>query len=132
MLTMKKFVIFCILAWFPFLQGLLIRSSRRFVFATLFSFYYHDRVFTPLKNRLYMQHELKKNKHTDWDSNISVTLTFTSVGAKLRSTRLWRSLPQFSHSLKMTWTLCLKQQQKLIKLLPGQLKFFVSHEKDHS
>ena len=34
MLTMKKFVIFCILAWFPFLQGLLIRSSRRFVFAT--------------------------------------------------------------------------------------------------
>ena len=39
MLTMKTFVIFCILAWFPFLQGLLIRSSRRFVFATLFSFY---------------------------------------------------------------------------------------------
>ena len=53
MLTMKTFVIFCTLAWFPFLQGLLIRSSRRFVFDTLFSFYYHDRVFTPLKNRLY-------------------------------------------------------------------------------
>ena len=53
MLTMKKFVIFCILAWFPFLQGLLIRSSRPFVFDTFFSFYYHDRVFTPLKNRLY-------------------------------------------------------------------------------
>ena len=53
MLTMKKFVIFCILAWFPFLQGLLIRSSRRFVFDTLFTFYYHDRVFTPRKNRLY-------------------------------------------------------------------------------
>ena len=50
---MKKFVLFCILAWFSFLQGLLIRSSRRFEFATLFSFYYHDRVFTPLKNRLY-------------------------------------------------------------------------------
>ena len=53
MLTMKTFVIFCILAWFPFLQGLLIRSSRRLVFDTLFSFYYHDRVFTPLKKRLY-------------------------------------------------------------------------------
>ena len=56
MLTMKTFVVFCILAWFPFLQGPLIRSSRRFVFATLatyFSFCYHDRVFTPLKNRLY-------------------------------------------------------------------------------
>ena len=53
MLTMKKFVTFCVLALFPFLQGLLIRSSRRFVFVTLFSFYYLDRVFTPLKNRLY-------------------------------------------------------------------------------
>ena len=39
MLTMKKFVTFCDLALFPFLQGLLILSSRRFVFATLFSFY---------------------------------------------------------------------------------------------
>ena len=53
MLTMKTFVIFCMLAWFPFLQGLLIRSSRRFVFATPFSFYFHDSVFTPLKNSLY-------------------------------------------------------------------------------
>ena len=48
MLTMKTFVIFCILAWFCFLQRLLIRSSRRFEFA-----YFHDRVFTPLKDRLY-------------------------------------------------------------------------------
>ena len=38
MLTMKTFVIFCIFGLFPFLQGLLIRSSRRFVSATLFSF----------------------------------------------------------------------------------------------
>ena len=51
MLTMKKFVIFCVLTLFPFLQEQLIRSSRRFVFVTLFSFYYHDGVFTPLKNR---------------------------------------------------------------------------------
>ena len=108
MLTMKKFVIFCILAWFPFLQGLLIRSSRRFVFATLFSFYYHDRVFTPLTEEQIVQHELKKNKHADWGTKISVTLTLTSVGAKLKRTELWRSLPQFSHSLKMTWALCLK------------------------
>ena len=57
MLTVKKkirlFAVFCILALFPFLQGLLIRSSRRFGFSTLFSFYFHDRVFIPLKNRLY-------------------------------------------------------------------------------
>ena len=59
MLTMKNkipsklFVVFCILAQFPFLQGLLIRSSRRFVFATLFSFYYHNRVFTLWRTDLY-------------------------------------------------------------------------------
>ena len=53
MLTMKTFVIFCIFAWFSFFQRLLIRSWRRFEFASLFSFYYHDRVFTTLKNRLY-------------------------------------------------------------------------------
>ena len=43
MLTVKKkiklFAVFCILAWFSFPQGLLIRSSRRFKFATLLSFY---------------------------------------------------------------------------------------------
>ena len=82
MLTMKTFVIFCILAWFPFLQGLLIRSSRRFVFDTLFSFYYHDRVFTPLKNRLYKLTWTKKEQAYNWDSNISVTLTFSSVGSQ--------------------------------------------------
>ena len=49
-----------------------------------------------------VQHELKKNKHADLDWNLSVTLTLTSVGAKLKSTLLRRSLPQFSHSLKMT------------------------------
>ena len=45
MLTMTTFVIFCILAWFSFFQRLLIRSSRRFEFASLFFFYYHDRAF---------------------------------------------------------------------------------------
>ena len=43
MLTVKKkiklFAVLRILAWFSFPQGLLIRSSRRFEFATLFSFY---------------------------------------------------------------------------------------------
>ena len=42
---------------------------------------------------------------------------YRSLAAKLRSTRLWRSLAQFSHSLKLTWTLCLKSKQK-VKLLP--------------
>ena len=52
MLTMTKeiklFVVFCILAGFPysFLASLCF-------FATLFSFYYHDMVLTPMKNRLY-------------------------------------------------------------------------------
>ena len=52
MLTMKKeiklFVVFCILAWFPhsFFPSLCF-------FATLFSFYYHDMVLNPMKNRLY-------------------------------------------------------------------------------
>ena len=70
MLTVKKkirlFAVFCILALFPFLQGLLIRSSRRFGFATLFSFYFHDRVFIPLKNRLYNMN-WKNDKQTDWE-----------------------------------------------------------------
>ena len=45
MLTMKKeiklFVVFCILAWFPYS-----------FFASL-CFYYHDMALTPMKNRLY-------------------------------------------------------------------------------
>ena len=69
MLTkIQLFVVFCILAWFSFLQGLLIRSSLRFLLVyTLFCFYYHDRVFTPLKNMQIVQHELKKDKQTDWE-----------------------------------------------------------------
>ena len=64
MLTMKKFFIFCILAWFPFLQGLLIRPSRRLVFDTLFSFLILSRSGLYPTEEEIVQHELKKNKHT--------------------------------------------------------------------
>ena len=62
MLTMKKFIIFCILAWFPFLQWLLIRSSRRFVYPLLFLL--PRQGLYPTEEQI-VQHELKKNTDTD-------------------------------------------------------------------
>ena len=75
----KLLVFFCILAWFPFLWCSVIRCTLALIFchapSPLFTQYtYHDRVFTPLKNRLQVQHELKSDEQIDWELELRTFL----------------------------------------------------------
>ena len=86
-----------------FSLGVLIFSSSRFVFATLFSFYYHDRVFTPLQNRLYNMN--KKGQRNRLRTRTFLWLSHLQVSDPSWEVLLWRSL----QPLKITWTLSLKE-----------------------
>ena len=104
MLTMKKFVIHCILAWFPFLQGLLKLCT---CYPLLFLL--PPQGLYPTEEQI-VQHEVKKDKRTELrhehfcDSHIYKCRSQTEKYAALKIFATW----EFSDSLKMAWTLCLK------------------------
>ena len=85
MSAMKKFVIFCMLAWFPFFRSywFVLRVALYLLPSSLFATTIRSDCTTRTKKeqayRLRLEHFC--------DSHIQA-----SVGATLRSTRLWRSL----------------------------------------
>ena len=126
MLTMKKVVIFCILAWFLFFRGywFVLRVALYLLPSSLF---------TTTIGSLPSEEQICTSWTKQGQAKRLRTRTFLwllqQVSEPSWEVRLWRW--EFSHSLKMRWTLCFKIGKKKFKLLPVN-QTFVSHEKDHS